>query len=55
VNSLARREPRVVGSEVAMSKYRCLAQTKGSGTCGDERKGENFQCAKTFLLFAGFM
>src|ERR1700733_3006396 len=30
VNSLARRAPRVVGSEVAMSKYRCLAGMKGS-------------------------
>src|SRR6266481_9019194 len=31
VNSLARRAPRVVGSEVAMSKYRCSAGARGFG------------------------
>ena len=31
VNSLVRRAPRVAGREVAMSKYRCLTEEKGSG------------------------
>jgi hypothetical protein len=38
----------VVGSEVAMSKYRCLAGTKGSGRVEMKEKAGNFSVGRRF-------